>query len=185
LAIVLVIAVLWSGLFAGFIGLTASNAEPAPTEVPVAVAATKTPTPHSTNTPTPTTEPTFTREREATDTPVPTSVPTETPLPPTATPTPVEETAPVSFAGNVQPIFDRRCLKCHGGEKMENDFSVQSYETVLKGSWNGAVIEPGNPDGSYMIELVESGEMPNKGPRLLPAEIEAIRAWIEAGAPNN
>jgi mono/diheme cytochrome c family protein len=68
---------------------------------------------------------------------------------------------------------------------MENDFSVQTHESVLKGSWNGTVVEPGDPNGSYLVELIESGEMPNKGPRLLPAEIAAIRAWIEAGAPDN
>jgi hypothetical protein len=190
--IVFVIAVLWGGLFAGFMGMTTSRAEPVPTEVPAVVAATETPTSQPTDTPTSlptaTTESASTPENPIpTDTPIPTPTPisTETPLPPTNTPTPVEESVQVSFVNDVQPIFDRRCFNCHGGEKVENDLSVESYETVMKGSWNGTVLEPGNPDGSYLVELIESGEMPNRGPRLLPAEIEAIRTWVEAGAPNN
>jgi hypothetical protein len=62
---------------------------------------------------------------------------------------------------------------------------MHSHETLMKGSWNGTVIEPGDAEESYLVELIVSGEMPKKGPRLLPAEIEAIIAWIEAGAPNN
>jgi hypothetical protein len=68
---------------------------------------------------------------------------------------------------------------------VENDFSVENYETVMKGSWNGTVVEPGDAESSYLFGLVVSGEMPKRGPRLLPAEIEAIRAWIESGSPNN
>ncbi len=193
LATVLVIAVLWGGLLTAFIGLTTSTAEPAPAKVvPAAVVPTETATPLPTDTPTPpptaTPEPVSTLERPTiadTPTPTPTPVPTETLVPPTDTPPPVEESAPVSFTNDVQPLFDRRCFKCHGGEKMENDFSVESYETVMKGSWNGTVVEPGDTEGSYLLNLVSAGDMPKRGPRLLPAEIEAIRAWIEAGAPNN
>jgi hypothetical protein len=188
LGVLLVIAVLWGGLFAGFIGLTTSRTELVPTEVPAVVAATETPIPTGTPTPLPTStpEPASTQENPIeTDTPIPTSTPTKMPLPATDTPAPVEETAQISFANDVLPIFDRRCFNCHGGEKVENDFSVETYEALMKGSWNGPVLEPGDPNSSYLVELIESGDMPNRGPRLLPAEIEAIRAWIEAGAPNN
>jgi len=123
---------------------------------------------------------------EPTDTPTPTIEPTDIPIPPADTPPPVEEEpVQVSFSSDVLPIFEQRCFRCHGGEDVNNGFSVESYETVMQGSWNGIVIEPGNTENSYLFNLVSAGDMPKRGPRLLPAEIEAIRAWIEAGAPNN
>jgi len=125
---------------------------------------------------------------EATGTPTSTSTvaPTDTPILPAATPLPVEEEpVQISFSSNVLPIFQQRCFRCHGGEEINNGFSVENYETVMKGPWNGTVVEPGDTASSHLFNLVAAGDMPKRGPRLLPVEIEAIRAWIEAGAPNN
>jgi hypothetical protein len=116
-------------------------------------------------------------------------LPTATPVPP-PTATPVGSTA-VSFANDLFPIIERRCLKCHGGRKadgtlrIEEGLDMRSYTGLLAGSFNGPVIEPGNAAESYLVELITTGEMPKNEPRLLPAEIRAISAWIDAGAPEN
>ena len=47
------------------------------------------------------------------------------------------------------------------------------------------MVVPGDAANSYLVELIVSGEMPRRGPTLLPAEIEAIREWIDAGALDN
>jgi hypothetical protein len=91
----------------------------------------------------------------------------------------------VSFSTDVLPIFERRCVKCHGGERTEEGLRLTSHAEVLSGSWNGPVIEPGNAADSYLIEEVESGEMPKNEPRLLPAEIQILTDWVTAGAPDN
>jgi hypothetical protein len=62
---------------------------------------------------------------------------------------------------------------------------LTTHADVLSGSWNGAVLEPGNAGGSYLVEQIISGEMPKRAPRLLPAEIRIISDWIDAGAPDN
>jgi hypothetical protein len=99
--------------------------------------------------------------------------------------------AEVSFSGDVMPILDRRCVKCHGGERpeggrrIEEGLSLLTWEDVLAGSTWGVVVVPGDPVGSFLLEQVETGEMPEKEPRLLPREVRAIRQWIEAGAPKN
>lgn len=62
---------------------------------------------------------------------------------------------------------------------------MTSYNEVMAGSWNGQMIEPGNAEESYLIELIVSGDMPKNEPRLLPAEIRTITAWVNEGAPNN
>jgi hypothetical protein len=119
-----------------------------------------------------------------TDTPEP--APTATTAPPTETapPTPVDSDE-VSFSGNVLPIFQNRCVKCHGGEKTEEGLVLSSYADVMAGSFNGPVVVPGNVPDSYLVEQVVSGEMPKRGPRLLPAEVRFIADWVNSGAPDN
>jgi hypothetical protein len=55
----------------------------------------------------------------------------------------------------------------------------------MAGSFNGSVIEPGDVEGSYLIEQVVNGRMPKRGEPLSPEEIEIITVWVEADAPDN
>ncbi len=120
------------------------------------------------------------------DTVTPTPMPTETLVAPTDTPPPpTEEVTGVSFSGDVSPILERRCVKCHGGERTEEGLILKTHTDVIAGSWNGPVIEPGDAEGSFLVEQIISGRMPKKGPRLLPSEIRIISDWIDAGAPDN
>lgn len=148
---------------------------PTPTDTPQPGEPTPTPAP-----PTATPTPTFTAT--PTNTPAPTSTATETPPP-----EPAAESAEssVSFAADVLPIFESRCLKCHGGEKTEEGLKLTGHAEIMAGSWNGSVVEPGNVEDSYLVEQIVSGEMPKKEPRLLPSEIRAITEWVAAGAPDN
>lgn len=96
-----------------------------------------------------------------------------------------EVPAEVSFQQHVLPIFVERCSECHGDDNPEEGLEVTSYRTLMMGSIYGSVIEPGNPDGSYLFDQVESGKMPKKGDPLTPTQVAIIRAWIEAGALDN
>lgn len=199
--ILLAIVLLWGGALFGFVTLTAAEGDASPPEAPqVAVEPTftlvptslPTPTETSTSTPVPllTDQPApETATPAPTDTPIsPTKTPTEVPIPDTPAPAVTPEDASIaetSFQTDVLPIFERRCAKCHGGEKVEEGLILLTYEDVMAGSFNGSVIEPGDVEGSYLIELIVSGDMPKRGARLLPAEIRTISAWVEAGAPNN
>ncbi len=119
------------------------------------------------------------------DAPAPTSVPTvATHDAPTHTPVPLETTG-LSFARDVLPIFENRCLKCHGGQRTSAGLGLKTFADVMAGSRNGAAIEPGNAAGSYLVELILSGDMPKREPRLLPTEIQIISDWIDAGALDN
>jgi hypothetical protein len=135
--------------------------------------------------------------------PTATSVPTATPTPidsgqseppagaetpppePSPTPAPTVDLANVSFSNNVLPIFEQHCTECHGGGEPKEGLRLTSHAEVMAGSWNGTVIEPGDVENSYLIEQIVSGRMPKDRPKLPPAEIEIITAWVEAGAPNN
>jgi hypothetical protein len=55
----------------------------------------------------------------------------------------------------------------------------------MAGSNNGSVVTPGDIVNSFLIEQVVSGEMPKRGPKLLPSQIRTLSDWVAAGAPNN
>jgi mono/diheme cytochrome c family protein len=101
-----------------------------------------------------------------------------------ATDAPVD-LATVNYQDHVLPIFEQHCAECHGAEDPEEGLELTRYRTAIVGSMNGPVIEPGDPDNSYLVELIVNGDMPKRGDPLSPGEIEIIIAWIEAGAPEN
>ena len=116
----------------------------------------------------------------------PTALPTDPPTP-TKSPTAPSQagSAQVSFARDVQPIFSRVCVKCHGGEKVNEGLVLKTYAEIMAGSDNGPVIAPGDPANSLLIDLITRGEMPKQGPKLLPGQIRIITDWVAAGAVNN
>lgn len=125
----------------------------------------------------------------------PIPIPTLTPLPPplvteaaSLAETPVSELpapAEVSFAGEVMPIFSDSCVECHGGAKTRAGLDLTSYVGLISGSQEGAVIFPGSPQESVLLQEVIDGSMPKRGPKLSPDQIKVISDWIAAGAPNN
>jgi hypothetical protein len=44
---------------------------------------------------------------------------------------------------------------------------------------------PGAPDESHVIVVLESGHMPQDKPQMPAPDVDLIRAWIAAGAPEN
>lgn len=101
-----------------------------------------------------------------------------------ATPATSETTA-VSFSDDVFPIFEARCQRCHGPGRAEVELRLHSYEDVLDGSSNGPVVVPGNAETSYLVDLIESGNMPLGSAKLPDADIQTIIDWIDTGAPDN
>ena len=108
------------------------------------------------------------------------------PLPTLASPaTDSAATANASFANNVLPILAKSCGDCHGGKQMKEGLDLRTYESLKAGSFNGSVITPGKSADSFLVQQVVNGKMPKRGPKLTAAEIQIIRAWIDAGALNN
>ncbi|MDH3271891.1 MAG: hypothetical protein OEN56_11185 [Gemmatimonadota bacterium] len=90
-----------------------------------------------------------------------------------------------SFAAEVLPVFEKYCWECHSDQNAELGLKLDSYEGVMAGSDYGTVIEPGDPAGSLLIDMIESGDMPEEGDPVAPADLEIIKAWIAEGAENN
>jgi dipeptidyl aminopeptidase/acylaminoacyl peptidase len=95
------------------------------------------------------------------------------------------ESAP-DFTKEVAPIFAKYCSGCHNDTDLEGQLSMASFAKLQKGGERGAVIVPGRADASLMIRML-TGEIepkmpPDDKPRPTEAEIDVLRAWIDAGA---
>ncbi len=89
----------------------------------------------------------------------------------------------VTYA-SVEPIFKRSCSGCHNSVNARGGFSVNSYEELMAGD-HGHAIVPGDPANSSVVGYIEGTlrpRMPKGGAPLPSSDIEAIKAWIKAGA---
>ncbi len=93
----------------------------------------------------------------------------------------------IDFEEDVYPLLQDYCIDCHGPEKQKSGFRVDRRVHLLKGGDTGmAAVIPGNPEKSYMMEVLNSDDpeisMPPKGGPLFEDEIEIIKEWIAQGA---
>jgi len=92
------------------------------------------------------------------------------------------------YAMHIHPILDSNCVGCHGSSKTEGGLRLDSYEAMMKGGKDGAVIVPREADKSLLVQRVvllagDPHAMPAEGrPPLKPEQISWLRAWIRAGA---
>jgi hypothetical protein len=93
----------------------------------------------------------------------------------------------VSFAADVQPIFDRKCTTCHPVSYPYLDLrSGRSYDDLVRVSAATAPaferVLPGRPELSYLLTHPPD---PSLLGLLTPAERKTITAWIRDGAREN
>ena len=91
----------------------------------------------------------------------------------------------------IGPLFAHKCTSCHNEDKRRGGLSLLSYASLRKGGEAGEVIKPGDPQGSelyrrVMLAPTEKDYMPenHKNPPT-PEELEALRWWIQIGAPGS
>ena len=88
-----------------------------------------------------------------------------------------------SYKADIQPLFQAKCIRCHGGKKQKAELDLSTPAGVLKGGESGRAIAPGNPKQSILFEKIHNGKMPpDEDERLSTAQIDLVRAWIAAGA---
>lgn len=85
--------------------------------------------------------------------------------------------AVLTFEKDVRPIVKAHCTHCHG----EEDKPKGGVDLRLR-RFMHEIILPGQPAKSKLIEIVRSGEMPEKGKKLTETEIAVLERWIAQGA---
>ncbi len=99
----------------------------------------------------------------------------------------------VSYKEDVLPIFQKRCAKCHGAENEEGEVVAEvsliviDHRRLMMGSEFGPVVTAGDPEDSWLLEMITEGDMPpeGEGDKVPEEEIAVIRQWILEGAKNN
>lgn len=93
----------------------------------------------------------------------------------------------VDFNTQIKPIFNKKCIVCHGGVRRQSDFSLLFRVDALGKTKSGKpAIVPGDPDHSEMMRRITlhdpEDRMPYKQAPLSGEEIETLRKWIKQGA---
>ncbi|MDX2046069.1 MAG: DUF1553 domain-containing protein [Chitinophagaceae bacterium] len=93
----------------------------------------------------------------------------------------------VDYNTQVKPIFNKKCIACHGGVKKKANFSLLFRSEALDTTESGKpAIIPGDPDHSELIKRITSADpeerMPYKEHALSEEEISILRQWIKEGA---
>ncbi len=91
------------------------------------------------------------------------------------------------FEENVRPVLERNCFMCHSDpERAENGLLLTTRAGLLRGGERGPAISTSEPVLSLLLHAVEYEDeqlqMPPSG-RLADADLDAIRQWIQLGAP--
>ncbi len=92
----------------------------------------------------------------------------------------------VAFDRAIQPILSR-CVSCHGPGKSRGGLRLDGRAGALAVLDSGArAVVPGKPELSELLHRVTHTDprkrMPPKGEPVSPAQVEALRRWIAAGA---
>ncbi len=104
---------------------------------------------------------------------------------PTRLPPAAKET--IDFVRDIQPIFAKHCLACHGPTKQRGGLRLDDGSAAGKGGNSGPILVPGKPAESRLLILVSGLDSdlvmpPKEKAPLGKADLGRLRAWIEQGA---
>jgi mono/diheme cytochrome c family protein len=98
----------------------------------------------------------------------------------------------VSFAQQIQPVFDQNCVGCHGaggnaGLDLRPDLSHGHLVGVAAQASAGTLVVAGDAAGSVLYQRLTGdglGIMPPDG-ALNTTTLDLVRQWIDEGAADN
>jgi len=92
----------------------------------------------------------------------------------------------VRLAGRVREIFEAKCVDCHGPELPRPKGKFGYVLDLKRVAANLDYVERGQPEKSELYKMVRDDDMPGEDanvPALTSDEKEAVRRWVELGAP--
>jgi hypothetical protein len=94
-------------------------------------------------------------------------------------PPPIDTTVVISFAQDIQPIFNAKCISCHPSVFRPDLSAANSYNSLISGNY----VVAGDPANSKLYNKCKpGGTMENY---CSSEELTLISGWIYAGAENN
>ena len=98
----------------------------------------------------------------------------------------VRRGAQVNFGRDVWPIFQERCIGCHGSEQQEGQLRLDARAAFKRGGVSGPLTRGGQGHHSLLQQRITTSEVAERMPLdedpLEPAEIQVIGQWLSQGA---
>jgi hypothetical protein len=95
----------------------------------------------------------------------------------------------VSFSMHIAPVFNAKCVNCHGVGITEAGLDLTTWSGTIA---NPSIVFPGEPDNSKLVWCIEGRPgfppMPPVGSPYVPLnqnQVNGVRTWIAEGAKNN
>lgn len=88
------------------------------------------------------------------------------------------DTTAVKYSTSVLPVLSSTCISCHGGSTPSAGISLDTYNGVKQQVDNGRLWGAVSHNPNY-------SPMPKNSTQLSTCNLNKIRIWIAAGAPNN
>ena len=84
-----------------------------------------------------------------------------------------------SFAEDVRPVLEHKCVVCHQGVGAQEGLRVTTVEDLLRGRESGPAVVRGKPGESPLVAMAgrEKPAMLPTGEPLIVSELDTIRAW--------
>lgn len=87
----------------------------------------------------------------------------------------------VSFANDIQPVFNSNCVGCHGGSVKPNLSEGKAYDALISGDYISDDPENNAEESLIYSKLLEPSHRANAS----AFEKSLILVWIQQGAKNN
>lgn len=85
------------------------------------------------------------------------------------------DTTNLSFSTDIQPIFEQSCVSCHSGANPSGNLRLGIYSEIKDAVLNNSVVYRAGPNGS----------MPPSGVKIDLCKWNKLKAWVNAGMPDN
>lgn len=93
----------------------------------------------------------------------------------------------VSFSKDIAPIFELKCVSCHGNGRLDAGLDLTDWSRFV----DGRIVVPTEADNSVLVWTIEwrAGfplmPPPNFSVPLTAEQIRGVKTWIDEGAKNN
>lgn len=85
------------------------------------------------------------------------------------------DTTAVSFSDDVQPVINTNCVSCHAPGGQQESVPLTNYLEIKTYADNGKLVERTN---NSSLPMPPTGVM-------VECNLDIIKAWVNAGTPNN
>jgi mono/diheme cytochrome c family protein len=88
------------------------------------------------------------------------------------------DTVNVTYSGTIRAILDQRCMGCHNDQGASGGVILETHAEVSALALDGTLYGALSWTSGYT-------SMPPSGSQLPQCQLDQIKAWVDAGAPNN